>query len=65
MVLSGTEGVKNAIKNNKLLTMSREYPPGIPVITKESGKARVAAAPGDYYFEGEIIEAMQNPVTWQ
>lgn len=61
MFHSGTEDVRNAIKINDMLTVYREYPPGISGISKESGRVRVVATLGDYYFEGEVIEGYAEP----
>jgi len=61
MFHSGTEDVRNAIKINDVLTVYRQYPPDISGISKESGKVRVVATLGDYYFEGEVIEGYVVP----
>jgi len=61
MFHSGTEDVKKAININDVLTVYREYPPDISGINKQSGKIRVVATLGDYYFEGEVIEGFAEP----
>jgi|SRR6185369_17731356 len=58
---SGTEDVRNAIKINDVLTVYREYPPDISGIAKESGRVKIIASLGDYYFEGEVIEGYAEP----
>jgi hypothetical protein len=53
---SGTPDVRSAIKVNDVLTVFREYPPDISGLTKETGKVKVLATLGGYYFEAEVIE---------
>jgi len=61
MFHSGTEDVKRAIKINDVLTVLRKYPPELSGSTMESGKVRVVATLGDYYFVGEVIEGFAEP----
>jgi hypothetical protein len=58
---SGTEEVKRAIKINNVLTVYREDFPEIPGSAKETGKVRVLATLGEYYFVGEMIEGFAEP----
>ena len=58
---SGTQDVKDTIKVNDILTVYREYPPDISGLTKESGKVKVIATLGDYYFEGVVTEGFVEP----
>jgi hypothetical protein len=61
MFHSGTQDVRGAVKVNDVLPVYREYPPDISGATKETGKVRVLAALGDYYFEAEVIEGFVHP----
>jgi hypothetical protein len=61
MFHSGTQDVKSAIVVHDVLTVYREYPPDISGATKETGKVRVTATLGDYYFEAEVIEGYVQP----
>jgi hypothetical protein len=61
MFHSGTKDVKSAIKVNDVLTVYSEYPPVIPDASKETGKVKVIATLGDYYFEAEVIEGSVQP----
>ena len=61
MFHSGTEDVRSAIKINDVLTVYQQYPPDISGISKESGKVRVVATLGDYYFEGQVVEGYAEP----
>jgi hypothetical protein len=58
---SGTDDVKHAMKVNDLLTVYRQYPPDISGISQETGKVRIIATLGDYYFEGQVIEGYAEP----
>ncbi|WP_224981970.1 hypothetical protein [Geomonas agri] len=61
MFHSGTQDVRNASKTGDILTIYREYPPDLGVVTKQTGKIKVIGTIGDYYFEGHVIEGFAQP----
>jgi hypothetical protein len=61
MFHSGTPDVRTAIKINDVLTVYRDYPPDLGVVTKQTGKVKVINTLGDYYFAGEVIEGFVQP----
>ena len=58
---SGTADVRSAIRVNDVLVVHREFPPDVAGRSTESGKVRIVAVLGDYYFEGELVEGFAEP----
>jgi len=58
---SGTEDVKKTINVNDILVVYREYPPDFSFETRETGKVKILASLGEYYFEAEVIEGEMQP----
>jgi hypothetical protein len=58
---SGTEEVKNAISVNDILSVYREYPSDFSLEVRETGKVRITAVPGEYYYEAVVIAGTVQP----
>lgn len=58
---SGTDDVKKAINVNDVLTVYREYPSGISLEARETGKVKILSFSGGYYYEAEVIEGAVHP----
>lgn len=53
---SGTADVKEAIRINDVLTVFRESPKELAAEVASTGKVKIIATVGDYYFEAEVVE---------
>lgn len=58
---SGTRDVSAAIHVNDVLVVYREYPPDISRASRQTGKVRVVAPMGPFYFRGEVVEGYVQP----